>query len=433
VKPFGRLGGALAVAIAGALAVMAVPARASAQVIAACDFDVADDLGAFMEGGVMKLVGRAGRTSTLGNFYIINSNTPESDFDKDGYSPSGCQFNGIYVARRIALRNVANEALAIGPENLIVINLPSRLRPGEQAIVGLQVQIPEGTVAGRYIGFIEIRDSLRGPAITPTGDFWNLDRIAVEVEVLPEAGLTVLDPETDTEIDSVVVRGRAGTRASAAFRIANAGNTGLEDVRLSATDLRSESAVGLVIPASAVTFAAPSFAGIPVGDTARVTVTVAIPRGILGGRYRGSIIVQSASGLPGQSTGGTQDRRTSREIPLIVIVTSSRGILFANNPVRSALGDVAQIAFNGDPGTAYQLGIFDMMGLMVFKTSGSVFSGAGGTATTPGVGADFAVNFAWPLVNGRGEAVASGMYLVVVESIVNGQRVIARDRLMVIR
>jgi hypothetical protein len=36
-------------------------------------------------------------------------------------------------------------------------------------------------------------------------------------------------------------------------------------------------------------------------------------------------------------------------------------------------------------------------------------------------------------VNERGEAVASGTYLVVVESTVNGQRQLARDKLIVIR
>lgn len=436
----GRLGRAVALTLAGVVASAARPAVVEAQLTTACDFDIADNLGAFMEGGVMKLVGRPGRTTTLGNFYIVNSNTPEQDVDKDGYSPSGtCTFNGIFVARRISPRNVANEALAIDPTNIVVAALPSRLRPGEQAVVQLAVQIPEGTVAGRYVGFIEIRDSLRPPAITPSGEFWNLDRVTVDIEVLPEPGLTLLDPESEREIDSVVVRGRAGTRASSAFRIANAGNTGLADVRLSATDLRSESAVGLVIPASAVQFAAPSFAGINVGDTARVTVTVAIPRGILGGRYRGSIIVQSAPGAPGQTTGGQTGGRTSEEIPLVVIVQSNRGILFANNPVRSSTGDVAQIAFNADPGTQYTLAIFDMMGLVVYRADGGVFAGVApsGGGVTPGdttrVGADFAVNATWPLVNGRGEAVASGMYLVVVESFVNGRRVVSRDRLMVIR
>lgn len=429
----GRFGRSLAVAAA----LVTLPAVAAAQVVAPCDFDVADDLGTFMEGGVMKLVGRPGVASTQGNFYIINGNSPESDVDKDGYGPS-CTFTALYVANRTPLRNVANLALAIDPANIIVVNLPSRLRPGEQAIVQMSVQVPAGTVAGRYVGFIEIRDSLRPPAFTTTGEFWNLDRIAVEIEVLPDPGLAVLEADGPRELDSVTVRGRAGTRANGTFRVANAGNTGLADVRLSATDLRSESAVGLVIPAENVTFAPPSFAGIAVGDTARVTVSVAIPRGILGGRYRGSILVQSAAPPAGLGTGGTDARRSSREIPLIVIVQSNRGILFANNPVRSSLGDVAQIAFNGDPGTPYRVGIFDMMGLVVFKTDGSVFAGitnGGGTGTpeSPGVGADFAVNLAWPLVNGRGEQIASGMYLVIVESIVNGQRVIARDRLMVIR
>jgi hypothetical protein len=43
------------------------------------------------------------------------------------------------------------------------------------------------------------------------------------------------------------------------------------------------------------------------------------------------------------------------------------------------------------------------------------------------------VSVTWPLINGRGEGVASGTYYVVVESFVNGQRQLARDRLIVIR
>jgi hypothetical protein len=79
-----------------------------------------------------------------------------------------------------------------------------------------------------------------------------------------------------------------------------------------------------------------------------------------------------------------------------------------------------------------------MNGLMVFTTDGTVFAGvtaagAPGTAQNPATGADFAVAVPWPLVNERGEGVASGTYLVVVESIVNGQRQLARDKLIVIR
>jgi hypothetical protein len=74
----------------------------------------------------------------------------------------------------------------------------------------------------------------------------------------------------------------------------------------------------------------------------------------------------------------------------------------------------------------------------VLKDQGTVFAGVTstgqpGSANQPGTGADFAVSYAWTLRNGVGENVASGMYLVVVESIVSGRRQLARDRLMVIR
>ena len=94
---------------------------------------------------------------------------------------------------------------------------------------------------------------------------------------------------------------------------------------------------------------------------------------------------------------------------------------------------MGRIAFNGDPGTTYRVAIFDMNGLLVYTTEGIVFAGVGGTAQQPGPGADYAVSVSWPLVNGVGEPAASGVYLVVVESLVNGQRQLAKDKLIVIR
>jgi hypothetical protein len=338
--------------------------------------------------------------------------------------------------------NVANPSLAIPGDNIIVLNFPRRLDPGENAEVSVFVELPPGTVAGTYQGRIVVRDQTIQSVTSPSGDVLNLDRMLIEVVVLPESNFSILNPDQPVPLDSVVVRGRAGTRATGVFRIANTGNTTLSDIRVSATDLRSESAVGLIIPAQNVVFTPAEFAAVDLDDTVRVTVAVQIPRGILGGRYRGSILVQSGAGPPGTNTGGAssggQASNIRREIPLVVIVQSNRGILFANNPVRSSIGDIAQIAFNGDPGTAYRIGIFDMMGLAVYRTDGTVFAGLSlggtpGTAETPEAGADFAVNVSWPLINGRGESVASGMYVVIVESFVNGRRQLTRDRLMVIR
>ena len=409
---------------AAAFLLALLPAAVQAQVVA-CDFDIADNLGTFVFGNTLHLVGRAGASSNVGSFLLVNGNNADTDVDKDGYA-TGCDFNDIYIATEFStnLTNVDNPSLSIPLQNIIVSNLTRTLPSGTSARVDVYVELPPGTVAGRYIGTLQVRDRLIDAAVGPNNEILNFDVINVEVIVGDRRGVALVDPDDDDTLDSLVVRGRAGQRASGVMRIANTGNTPLADVRLSASDLRAESAVGLVIPAANVTFAAPSFASLDVADTARVTVTVTIPRGILGGRYRGTITVQGAGAA-------------RQEIPLVLIVTSSRGLLFANNPVRGSSGDIGQVAFNGDPGTGYKMAIFDMSGLLVYTTSGTVFAGlpATGTPAPPGgnQGADFAVNVIWPLTNGRGEPIASGVYLVVVESTVNGQRQLAKDKLMIVR
>ena len=409
-------------AATAAAVVVCAPSALRAQIVVACDFDIADDLGRFTFGNTMHLRGPAGAASTAGQFYIINGNTSDADVDHDGYAaPGNCNYTQIFVASITNLTNVDNQALAIPSQNIIVTNLRRDLISGASEQVNVTVQIPEGTVAGTYVGRLEIRDNVIFAVPSASSrDLLNVDVITIEVTVEESRGIAAFESDSPDPLDSLVIRARAGQRATGVFRLANTGNVSLSDIQLSATDLRSESAVGISIPSENISFSAPSLASIAIGDTARVTVTVQVPRGVLNGRYRGLIFAQGEGAAPLQ-------------IPLIVIVTSTRGILFATNPVRGAQGDIAQIAFNGDPGTDFRVVIFDMNGLMVYQTRGQVFAGLGGTVQTPTSGADFAVNVGWPLVNGRGEIVASGMYYVVAESIVSGQRQIAKDRLMVIR
>ncbi|HVE77902.1 MAG TPA: hypothetical protein VNA89_03520 [Gemmatimonadaceae bacterium] len=411
-------GGLRAVAMAAAAVALLAPA-AQAQNVVACDFDIADDFGTFVWGRTIHLDGRAGAGSTEGSFYVVNGATAEGDLDRDGYGPT-CNFTRLHVSAVTELVNVEDPTLAIPAQNVVVRNFPRSLPAGTSGEADVSVEVPRGTVAGRYIGQLFVRDSTNGAIPNSASEILNLDAIYIEIRVAADENLTLVDPDESIALDSLVIRGRAGSRAEGVFRIANTGNAPLTDVRISASDLRSESAVGLVIPADRIRFSIASFSSLAVNDTARVTVTVDIPRGLLNGRYRGTLFVQAQDAAPAQ-------------VPLILIVTSSRGILFANNPVRGAQGDIAQIAFNGDPGTAYRVGVFDMAGLLVFQQDGTVFAGVGATPATPGSGADFAVNVGWPLRNGRGEDVASGMYLVVVQSVVNGERQFAKDRLMVIR
>ena len=406
--------------LGGVVLVLGLAPVVRAQVVA-CDFDVSDNEGINFYGSTAHLTGRAGASTIRGQFFLINANNATQDVDDDGYA-TACDYPDLFVPddSRINLTNVANPSLAIPAQNIILVNLPHQLLSGQMARVELYVEVPPGTPAGTYRGEFQIRDRVRGVTLNPEGEVLGLDRVAVEVTVLPDLSFSIVNPDTAKLLDSLVLRGRAGQRTSGVFRIANQGNAPLNDVRFSASDLTSESAVGLVIPKEAVTFSVSTLSSMLINDTVRVTTTVAIPRGILGGRYRGTVLVQ-AQGTAAQT------------LPLVVVVTSSRGILFENNPVRSVNGDIGRISFNGDPGTQYQVGIFDMTGLLVYTVTGTVFAGVGGTAEAPTAGADFAVSVPWPLVNGRGEAVASGMYLVVVQSTVNGQLQLARDRLMVIR
>jgi hypothetical protein len=399
-----------------------IASRASAQQVQGGDFDICDYCGSLVA-NTMHLVGRPGFGTNLGQFVLINAANDAQDVDHDGWTP-GVNFTHLYVQQVTDFTNTAQPTRTIASTNFVLAEFLNPLNNGFQNVVSVSVNIPVGTPAGTYRGRVTIADSVLTPGLNPNGEQLRLDYFYIEVEVVPVPGASLVQADTAAALDSLVIHGRAGERASGVARIANTGNTPLTNVTLAVSDLRLESAVNIVIPSSRITISPPSFSSVDITDTVRVTVTVDIPPGILGGRYRGTLTMQSAEA-------------PAVTVPVVLIVTSSRGILFENNPVRNSNG-VARIAFNGDPGTQYTVAIFDMNGLIVFTTTDSVFAGvtstgAPGTAQNPATGADFAVAVPWPLVNARGEAVASGTYLVVVQSIVNGQRQLARDKLIVIR
>ncbi|HJR42106.1 MAG TPA: hypothetical protein VJ812_08410 [Gemmatimonadaceae bacterium] len=410
---------AAAALLVGLLALTTAPA-ARAQVVAGGDFDICDNCGT-LEGNTARLSGRSSFGTSRGVLVLINAATVEQDVDHDGFAP-GINFNNLAVTDTTDFVNIANPAAVILRTNLVIQDFLNPLNNGFQNQVAFFVNIPAGTAAGVYRGQFEISDTVAGVALNPNGEALRVDGVFVEVTVLPERGIGLVQADTTARADSLVLRGRSGQTVSGVVRVANLGNVTISDVRFDATDLVATSGTGLRIPKERISFSPGLLTALSLGDTARITVNVRIPTGLLAGPYRGALLVQ------GGDVGAVS-------IPLTVVVTTAGDIVFETNPVSGRAGDLGVIIFNADPGTNWRLRIFDMMGIASFAANGTVFAGGGGNGGGGGgpFPGDQAVRFTWPLVNGRGEPVAGGMYYVVVEAIQDGERRQMRSKLMVIR
>jgi hypothetical protein len=407
--------------IAVMLAAFAGDARS--QTVQGGDFDIADNLGN-LRSNTMFLRGREGFGTNNQSFVLVNAATADADVDRDGFAP-GIDFTNLIISQVSPFVNVADPSRVIAPGNFVLIDFLNPLRNGFQNAVNVSVNIPNGTPAGIYRGNIQVRDTLTQPLGTPqtnpNGELLRVDYFYVEIEVLPNSGIGLVEANSATALDSLVLRGKPGQTVQGVARVANLGNVDLTNVRVEATDLVATSGTGLRIRSERITFSPEQLTRIGIGDTARVTVTVRIPLGILAGRYTGELIVQG-------------EGVTAARIPLTVIVTTPGDIVFDNNPVFGRNGDDAVIIFNADPGTNWEMRIFDMEALIAFKADGQVFAGSAGTPpAVPATAGDEAVRYTWNLKNNRGENVAAGMYLVVIEATQAGQRRQLRGKLMVIR
>jgi hypothetical protein len=390
---------------------------ASAQVVAGGDFDICDYCGT-VSANTIRLVGRAGFGTEQGVFTLINGNTDGADVDRDGYGT--VDFTNLYLSAIDDFKNVADPDIVIEGRNLVLQSFLNPLFNGANNNVVITVTVPEGTPAGTYRGSFTISDSLPAnrPAPNANGELLRSDILFVVIEVLPNRGIGLVQPDTAAKLDSLVLRGRPGQTVSGVVRVANLGNVNLANARIEATDLIATSGTGLRIRSDRISFSPTTLATIGRGDTSRIVVTVRIPLGILQGSYRGELIVQA-------------DDVDPIRVPITVIVTTPGDIVFENNPVFGRNGDRGVIIFNADPNTTWELRIFDMQAITTHAASGTVF--AGGTVGGTVIPGDQAVRYTWNLENGRGESVAAGMYLVVIEATQSGDRRQLRGKLMVIR
>ena len=389
-----------------------------AQVVAGGDFDICDYCGN-VSANTVSLVGRGGFGTNGAQIHLVNAAIAEQDVDQDGYT-FGIDFLNLFISDTIDFVNQADPGFVIAASNFRLGDFLNPLRNGSTNRVAFRVDIPEGTRAGRYRGGFVIRDSVRVPGLNANGEILREDFVIVEIEVLPARDIEFVAADSAAPLDSLVIAGRPGTTASGVVRLANLGNTEITDVHLEATDLVATSGTGLRIRRDRISFVPTNLTTLGFGDTARITVQVRIPAGLLAGRYRGELIAQGTD---------VDERR----IPFTVVVTTPGDIVFETNPVIGRAGDLAVIIFNADPGSQWELVVFDMMALTTFRASGTVFGGTPAAPPNPAFEGDQAVRYTWPLVNGRGENVAGGMYYVVVNTVQDGAARQLRSKLMVIR
>ena len=399
---------AAAVLVAAGYTVTATVAAptAQAQVVPGGDFDICDYCGT-LRSNTAFIRGRVGFGTDRGRFVLMNAVNQSQDVDNDGYTP-GVNFSNLAVTDTSDFVNAADPDIVISRTNFVLAEFPNPLINGFSNGVEFYVNIPNGTPAGIYQGRFDVTDTVNIFASNPNGETIRADFVLVEIEVLPASGIGLVRGDSAAELDSLVLRGRAGQTVSGVVRVANLGNIDLDNVRIDVTDLIATSGTGLRIRRERISFTPAQLTSIARADTARITVTVRIPTGLLAGSYRGELIVQGDNVAP-------------ITVPITVIVETPGEIVFETNPVVTRAGDRAVVIFNADPGTNWELRIFDMMALTVYGANGTVFS------------ADQAVRFTWPLVNGRGENVAGGMYQVIINATQDGERRQLRGKLMVIR
>ncbi|MGQ0713294.1 MAG: COG1470 family protein [Gemmatimonadaceae bacterium] len=394
------------------------PQVARAQTVAGGDFDICDFCGS-LRGNRALVRGRAGFGTERAVFVLVNAATVEQDVDNDGFTP-GVNFTNLIVSDTTNFVSLQDPSRVIVQTNLVIADFLNPLNNGFQQAVSFFVNVPAGTPAGMYRGRFTIQDTAIPVGVNPNGEALRVDAVDVDVEVLPESDMGLFQSDTSARLDSLTLRGRPGQTVRGVVRLGNLGNVPLSNVRLEATDLVATSGTGLRIRRERISFSPVNVNAVDIGDTVRVEVTVRIPPGLLAGTYRGELIAQG-------------DDVDAIRIPFSVIVTTPGDIVFETNPVVGRSGDLAVIIFNADPGSAWELAIFDMMATTTFRTRGTVFQGTPGDPPIPGFAGDEAIRYTWPLVNGRGENVAGGMYYVVINAVQGGEQRQLRGKLMIIR
>jgi hypothetical protein len=279
-------------------------------------------------------------------------------------------------SRKIFIRNTGNTDLtltAVVPEELPFVTIapdPLTLAWQQEAEVTVTAAPDPGRPAGNYAG--EIR--FTAPAASDK----------------PVATVATVSARPMTNTPKLTLTVERGNTAKLSLVTNNTGNVNLKSASLQFGDFVPARAGARTIPGPAGTI---ELGAIPMGGSKTTEIAVHVDAGIFCGQYTAMAHI---TGVPEFQTGTSEQ---NAEVALGVTGCERRPMAFSRNPVRYAQTRTVDIAFAS--GGVVTAKVYNMSGVLVKELANRI-SVSGGQLT-------------WDFRNGKGDLVASGMYLVVAQ------------------
>jgi len=297
------------------------------------------------------------------------------------------------VIGQFELANIGNDDIA-GIAEVTVTGLPAGVTADVDIATTCDWNMSEiGTVEVEWVD-PEVVAGMYATTVTVQANGGLSDVFHLQVVI---AELKTVAFEVDTEVD---VMGIAGEMVDATVTVENTGNVDIASgIAFTVEDLVGST--GSAIPSGNITFD-PESAGIADDESADFVLHIEVPEGLLGQAYEGEMTLW----LDGEEMDTADVTVTLERGDAIAVYPNPYRMTEHEGGVTIAIGDVS-----GDLGVM----VYDMYGTLVAELTSE--AAARGT------------DIQWDLKNDDGKTVASGMYIVTIDT---GDEVVTR-KIMVIK
>ena len=247
------------------------------------DLDISDN-GQNLVGNIMSLTGDV-NTTVSAKFLLINPNSGDLNVDPDSFGNAGLS-NITYVSTYLVCGTDT-----IPADSVTFPGAPTSLASGIGQNVTTQVAIPFNQQTGTYTGTVTANDAVAG-----VSDNFILN---VTVGAVEDIDITTMPSNS----------GNHGEVINATFTVLNSdaatntdadgpGNTSLDNLQISCTNLTDTLGLNKSILNSNITFEPSAISYLESGDSIDVTAKVNVPLGTYATTYKGLITVNDDDGLP---------------------------------------------------------------------------------------------------------------------------------------